>query len=252
MMELRGEEIELVTNAARVDLGDDTRWFKPEGYTSVALCLIDSIYSTGNHYSGVIDAVRRYRERRAADGADATFDSASDLALAAESWGGPEGLADVTKHWRCWPSKNAPFKAQAVIDAADLLRRAGLETVEDVRRELSAPEAQIASPVKSAWLGIPGQRSGLTWTYFLMLAGVPGVKADRMVTRYIARVLDRVVDPHEAALLVGAAADERGLSRTLLDHAIWRHESGRPIYTDSEAPPHLQSADGATATHHEP
>lgn len=240
MRNIETSDVERLAAAVRRDLGDESRWFKPEAYRSVALCLIDSIYSTGNRYSGVVDAVNRYVERRESEGAEATTDSSTDLLKAVERWGGDTALADATKHWRCWPSKEAPFKATAVVQAAQLLADAGLETIDDVQGALMDPEKQASSPVKKEWLALPGQRSGLTWIYFLMLAGIPGVKADRMVVRYVERVLDRPVEPVEAALLVSAVADERKLPRTLLDHAIWRQASGRPIFVEGDV--HFEDA----------
>lgn len=234
MVETGTGEVERLAAAIRTDLGDDARWFRPDGYRSVALCLIDSIYSTGNHYTGVVDAVNKYKERRAGEGADGATDSATDLLTAVARWGGPDALAEATKRWRCWADRSAPYKSVAVVQAAQLLANANIETVHDVQRELTDPDAQTRSPLKGEWLALPGQRSGLTWTYFLMLCGVPGVKADRMVVRYVERALGRPVDPHEAALLVGEVADQRNLPRNLLDHAIWRQESGRPIYIDGE------------------
>ncbi|WP_446666507.1 hypothetical protein [Flexivirga sp. B27] len=232
-------DIDLLGTAVRDDLGDHTRWFEPDGYSSVALCLIDSIYSTGNRYAGVIDAVRKYRERRGINAS--ADDTASDLVAAVKSWGGADALADTTKHWRCWPSTDAPFKADAVVRAAAILAAHRIETIDDVQERLGTPEQQDESPVKKEWLRIPGQRSGLTWTYFLMLAGVPGVKADRMVVRYVSRVLQRDVHPREAARLVSEVATRRNLSRLKLDHAIWRFESGREVYIDAERPDHLPS-----------
>lgn len=67
-----------------------------------------------------------------------------------------------------------------------------------------------------------------------MLAGVPGVKADRMVVRYVSRALGRETDPRESALLVAAVADRYSLSQTRLDHAIWRRESRRAVFTESD------------------
>lgn len=86
--------------------------------------------------------------------------------------------------------------------------------------------------MKRAWVSLPGQRSGITWNYFLMLAGIPGVKADRMIIGYTNRALGRSVTAKEAGSLVGVVADQLGVSRTLLDHAIWRLESGRPVFLD--------------------
>jgi Helix-turn-helix domain of resolvase len=40
--------------------------------------------------------------------------------------------------------------------------------------------------VELAWRGVVGQRSGITWHYVQMLAGISGIKPDRMITRFVA------------------------------------------------------------------
>lgn len=69
-------------------------------------------------------------------------------------------------------------------------------------------------------------------TYFLMLCGVPGVKADRMVVANVSKAVDRSVTPAEASALVGALADRLSVGHIKLDHAIWRKESGREVYLE--------------------
>lgn len=229
----RGSESALLTAAIEADLGlDATRWFEPEGYESVALAVLDSIYSTGNHYTSVLNALSRYRAARQAEGADPNKDTAADLVEATDRWGGIDALVANTNQCRAWAAKAAPYKAEAAYGAARVLSEHGLNTRADVQDELSDPARQEASPVKAAWRQLPGQRSLLTWTYFLMLCGVPGVKADRMVVAYASRALGRDVTPKEAATLVGQIADEIHVNRTKLDHAIWRKESHREVYLD--------------------
>lgn len=229
-------DVDRLESAVSTELGDDGRWFDPSGYQSVGLAILDSIYSTGKNYTGVINAVDRYRDHRRREGGDPNEDTATDLVAAAERWGGVEGLADATNHWRCWSRKDAPLKADAALQAARLLVAQGIETVDDVCSAFHTPASQADSSIKSEWIRIPGHRSGLTWSYFLMLCGVPGVKADRMVVRYVERAVGHQVTSPEAASLVGELADKRGLRRTKLDHAIWRFESGRPIYVDEDRP----------------
>ncbi|MEU2614534.1 hypothetical protein ABZ570_23565 [Micromonospora sp. NPDC007271] len=61
-----------------------------------------------------------------------------------------------------------------------------------------------------------------------MLAGLPGVKPDRMIRRFVARALDQGdVAPDAAVCLVEKAAELLNVSSTALDHEIWRHQRGR-------------------------
>lgn len=230
-------EPEFSTLAARVaaDFGEDPgRWFEPGVYESVALAVLNSIYSTGHHFTGVLNALDRYRAARIADGFDPDRDSAADLVAAVDRWGGVPGLVQRTNNWATSSKNGAPRKADAALGAARILSSEGLNTVEEVRAALSDPEAQETSPAKKQWLRLPGQRSGLTWTYFLMLCGVPGVKADRMVVRYISTALGHHIDPKEAAWLVGQLADHLDVTRNKLDHTIWRLESGRAYLIEPE------------------
>ena len=232
-------ELSLLRDQVLEDLGEsDAEWHNPSGYASAALCVLDSIYSTGNHYTGVTRLVDTYCSLRRDEGADPQVDRSTDLVEAVARWGGVDTFVERTGYrWKTSTRSGAPYKAEAALGAAVALQANGLETVDDIRAALSVPSEQEPAPIKRAWLALPGQRSGLTWNYFLMLAGVPGVKADRMVTSYVGRALGRKVDAKEAAALVSALADERQVSRTKLDHAIWRKESGREVYVRNEEVP---------------
>jgi len=70
-----------------------------------------------------------------------------------------------------------------------------------------------------------------------MLAQVPGVKADRMVIRYVARAIrvnEASLRPADAARLVKQVAAIKAWDVIHLDHAIWRYESGRPFNREGD------------------
>lgn len=235
--------------AVERDLGkEDARWFDPAGYQSVALCVLDSVYSTGNRYSSVLGFLDDYRDLRASQGADANTDSASDLIEAIGMAGGTAAFADKTsKRWRTSTKPGAALKADAALDAAKILRRHKVETVADILDQFSDRSVQDASLVKKEWLDIEGQRSGLTWRYFLMLAKVQGVKADRMIVRYVSAAIGRSVSAAQAGDLIEQVAESMGTTPIKLDHAIWRKESGREIYIDPSADPELKSPSSSSA-----
>ena len=55
-------EVDVLRTAVLRDVGTDmTRWHVAAGYRGLALCILDSIYSTGKHYSGVLNALGSYR-----------------------------------------------------------------------------------------------------------------------------------------------------------------------------------------------
>lgn len=228
-------QVDALEAAVRNEIGEDaTDWYEPDGYDSVALAVLDSIYSTGNHYTGVINLVNKYRAARIAEGGSPDTDTATDLVEAVGRWGGVDGLVKNTNQWKTSSADGAPPKALAAYGAAKILQQHGLETGVQVREKLMEREDRMSSPARTEWLALPGQSSGLTWSYFLMLCGVPGVKADRMILRYVRRLVDEHVNGEQAAELVENVADRLGISYTTLDHAIWRKESDRPVRRKGE------------------
>jgi hypothetical protein len=206
-------------------LGDPSTWTSPVTLTGLAECVLNSIYSTGNRSESVVKVLNRYRSRRGA-GADPSQDGPEDLLAEIESCGGPEGFADALgNHWRAWQDKSAPCKTQAIFEAAQLLKAEAVRDRHDL--EVALGTADVHSRLKGGWLRIPGQRSGLTWRYFLMNSGMPGIKADRMITRWTSRAVGRTVASSEAETILTRAAEALGLETRRLDHAVWSSERDR-------------------------
>lgn len=75
---------------------------------------------------------------------------------------------------------------------------------------------------------VPGQKSGISWKYLLMLAGQSGVKPDRMLHRFMRRVgvpldLSPEAFVEEIVELVGMAS----IDARVVDHRIWMVERSR-------------------------
>ena len=120
-------------------------------------------------------------------------------------------------------------KASAVIEAAEALATAGVVTSADLRDKATSGQEGYQT-VKTAYTGVHGLGK-ITFEYLMMLVGVPGVKSDVMIRRFVAHALgEHEVSPERAhALVVGAHAELRqrtGFSRNLtaFDHAIWLHQ----------------------------
>jgi len=79
----------------------------------------------------------------------------------------------------------------------------------------------------------PGQTSGISISYFFMLAGTEDlIKPDRMIGRFLKRHLGYEPSPAEAqSLIFGACEILRAqyphLTPRLLDYVIWSHERAR-------------------------
>lgn len=214
----------------RETLPPPTQWPLPDGYPdSLALCVIDAIQSLGVRYTSVVNVVDRYKEHRAKAGGDALCDGTGELIATFTELGGPENWAAVIGNGnRTSTTPGAPLKAAAILTAASDLAAAGVQTTEALRS--LADDVDKLTGVKTRWLAVPGQGSGISWRYLLMLAGVPGVKPDRMIRRFLETALGEAaarLSDGDIMTLMTATAQELGVATTHLDHALWRHQSGR-------------------------
>ena len=204
-------------------------------YASLPLCIIDVVFSIGVGYNTTAATVARFCERtgwpqllpsRPGRGTGShTIDQFLDLLGGATA----EQVAD--RHFgnrQRTSTTSGILKAEAVRLFAAALAEAGIVSYVDLTPErVELAEAMI--------LGLPGQGSGIAFDYFRMLAGNDDlIKPDRMVQRFVAGALCLRADPtpRQTALLVRLAAKDlraRGhaWSPLTLDHAIWRHQSGR-------------------------
>ena len=127
-------------------------------------------------------------------------------------------------------------KATCVIEAAEALR--ALEPSIMTAEDLVAADPYA---VKKAYTGVHGL-GWVTCEYFQMLLGVPGVKADRMIVRFVNAALAGAgldaVGSHEAGEIVrGAyAAEQRGETLTHYEHAIWRAKGELAVEIDQTDP----------------
>lgn len=228
-MELDLKDVAALTMACQRDLGNPDGWFVTAGYPkSLALCIIDSIYSTGARYTSVTNVIDRYRAYRAEQGGDANTDGVDELLTTVDQLGGADAWATRIGNRRpTSTAQNAPLKSVAIVNIASKLADLDVQTTDQLR---ACVHTEALKVIEHAWRTAPGQRSGITWEYALMLAQVPGVKADRMVIAYTARAIGIVpqrLASAQAAALVSRVANEQDWDVIRLDHAIWRFESGR-------------------------
>ena len=225
-MTISQTDVDSLVTYCRDSLGDKTLWITPDGYpNSLALCLIDSIYSTGSHYSSVVNVVNRYRATRGHnDGASALLESISAA-------GGPrEWARTVAGNMKPANTKEgAPLKAEVIQSAAELMVAHGVDTVEGL--VAAVRDNPRSNPIHDAWKKLPSQGSGVTYSYLLLLAGLPSVKPDRMVRRFLQQALgvDAELTTDHAIELIMAAAGKLEVSPRTLDHVIWRAASGREL-----------------------
>lgn len=193
------------------------------GYSSVALCVIDAVWSIGVRYEGVTNVIRRYCSYVGATPDDCmTTLSTLTTDVAAR---GIEFYADhVFQNRQRTSTRGGILKAEAVYRYASVLRDHGIDTLSDVRSALpnEAMEEQLGR--------IPGHGSGIAVKYFLMLTGsYDQVKPDRMILRYVEAAVGRQVGMAEAERLLAQAtgvlrSDHPQLDARLLDNLIWTYQ----------------------------
>jgi hypothetical protein len=199
--------------AAAIDALPVAKW--RGGYPELGLCVLDAIYSVNANYESTI-APMIGRFRTANHGADA-LGAAGLIALISDA-GGPEAFAAQIGNLQRTSTRSGILKAAAAAHAAAVLVDHQIDRKSDLDAVVEHGELEA---VEFAWRKVTGQRSGVTWRYFLMLTGMPGVKPDRMILRFLTTTLGRTVHRDEAVTLVTDAATRLGLDATAADHRIW-------------------------------
>lgn len=177
----------------------------------IEAAVLDSVFSIraryGTRTSGVRGVVGRWRANRAQ-----TLD---DLAALADFGARPDDLAEIVDNRQVL--SGGLTKAAGAAAAAAALVAVGVRHASDVTD---------ADAERVAWCSVHGLGE-VTWSYVLMLLGVPGVKADVMVRRFVGRTIGRYPSAAEARALVMAAAADLNVNPTDLDHAIWSWQRGQ-------------------------
>lgn len=172
----------------------------------IEAALIDAVLSISAKYgtakNGVRGAVAHYR---VAVGSDRPNDLGT---LAAYD---PEQLQVVLNNQKV----SGRTKASAIVEAANNLLAAGVNSAADLDPRNPAHKKAYTDVHGLGWV---------TWEYFGMLLGKPGIKADRWIIRFVNRALCREAPAAEARSLLIEAARELNATPTELDHAIWAYE----------------------------
>jgi hypothetical protein len=206
-------------------LGDPRQWSIPTGYRdSLALCVIDSIWSIGVHYSTVERVLDSYLKARELGGLEG-HQSCQDGPRAFLDWfrqscspQNGETLAGLLGSRNRTSSRNGVLKADAVLTAMQLLDSSSIDTTSDLLAH--------ASEIERQWIRhIPGQKSGISWRYVLMLAGKAGVKPDRMILSFMKRMdVPKGVTPEKYVDLIVRHVNIPAVNETVVDHRIWMVE----------------------------
>lgn len=211
---------------------DKNRW------VHLSLCVLDAVFSIGARYSGVTKVCYRYaRHAKLTDILRPHRDAATVIGTDKE-----QPLDEFVAHMRAvgptrfasevvlnrgrTSTRNGILKAEAAQLYAEILVTHQVRTLGDVAELLATPDR--LETVENALRPVKGNGSaGIRLGYLWMLTGDDEhIKPDRMVLRWLAQHVGPV-DPAHARTLITATARRIGHTPWELDHAIWRHRSGR-------------------------
>lgn len=202
-------------------------------YSSLPICVIDAVYSIGVQYKSTERTVVEWCMRngwqwsRLSSDQERTISEFVKILRPYENrW---EEMATQVFHNRQRTStRSGILKAEAVYRLARTFQEFGIETLADVLK------AELREDVRRAVVAIPGQGSGLSYSYLLMLAGNENaVKPDRMIRRFVAEALGaRNVPPEVCERLVREASAALRpefpiLTPSILDQKIWGYQQDK-------------------------
>ena len=193
------------------EIGEWAAW--PGGWPDEAdTALIDAVFSARARYETVVrPLVDRYRGW---DGRRPGRDLNALLTVDRDE------LFSRLDNRQVVPGGSGALKVDAVLETAATMVGEGLNSPSEIRVAAGENPWTVRTIMqRTRGVGVA------TSSYFLMLMGIEGIKADTMVVGFVESALDRPVGQKEAEKLVGLASERLSCKRIDLDHAIWRHES---------------------------
>jgi hypothetical protein len=230
-------KLKTVANAVRTDavratidhirtVIDLTRLSLPQEYfySCLPLCVIDAVFSIGVNYSAVRATVKRWCDAQSPAwpllrGSN-TYEYTISEFLRLLRLHSPDYRAEhIFGNRQRTSARSGVLKAEAVERFSDALSKSGIERLGDTED----PEVNRKAEVMIRT--IPGHKSGISFEYFLMLAGSDNfVKADRMICRFIAEATGMPQTPGSARATLLAVAKELGVAPRALDYAVWAYQ----------------------------
>ena len=199
-------------------------------WSSITYCVLDAVWSIGISYDRhVVPAVRRVAASAGNTEPVVSVDAlplSDPLPLSAfrDTYRTSDELVAVTTSHRT-SSRSGILKAEAALRYADVLVKAGVDTLADAAKALE--DFGRVDEISARLRQIPGD--GVRTGYFWMLVGDDDtVKPDRMILRFLKRH-GTVTDVVGAKLVLRVLADElttpdSRVTPWMVDHAIWNAE----------------------------
>ena len=207
-------------------------------YDSLPQCIIDAVYSIGVNYTSTRNTVIRYCERTDKQRLSNPLGNQSDVHTVNElltclSERADFGAVELFGNEQKTSSRNGKLKAEAVYEFAQTLYAHNINTIADIRVASTTDIARVEKEIKK----IKGQTSGISFSYFLMLAGNENhMKIDRWLLRFVGEALniEKFNDVPQAYEDLIAVCNELKatfphITPRLLDHTIWSYIRAKEI-----------------------
>ncbi len=208
-------------------------------YSSMPLCVIDSVFSIGVRYGGVINTINNvtnfYNINRRALRKHVLPDiknqlSTSDFINKLSKNKTEELINKVFNNRQRTSSKNGITKVEAVIKFLHVLKDFNVEYYQDIKRLIHNESFEFC--IKR----IPGQKSGICLNYFFMLTGSSDIiKPDRRIIRFLYNITNKKFNLSDCQKLVIKVADELNkrkykITPQRLDSLMWNYQPRMKAY----------------------
>lgn len=240
---LGGQDLDLLSAAARERLGDPGEWTRSDRFhDSLALAVIDAIQATAAEYEKSVRAVDRYRAYRSAQGHPDLADGARDLLRTFEEVGSALAWSGKIGNYKRPYSESQSLRATAIQEAAARLHGLGVDSAADLRAVAAEPSRYQAA--REAWMSASAATEENNWTYLLMLVGVSWVRPRPLSARFVVEALGQDPGVDRVHELLTAVAAAHSVPLLELEHAIWRWELNlaEPVQIPAERPSLLAAA----------
>jgi len=219
--------INKVTSACLEIFSDKKEFELPSeyNYRHLPLCVIDAVFSIGVRYQGVTNTINKFCNYFKIDKFSANEELTVSGFLTLIEGQSIQSITDnIFINRQRTSARNGILKTEAVILFHQTLRKFHFESLNDVKR--FATNSQLEDSIRL----IPGQRSGISFKYFLMLAGTDDlIKPDRMILRFLESLGIKGITLYDSEILFNDVVGQMNsfgfnLTPRKLDNLIWNYQ----------------------------
>lgn len=202
-------------------------------YSSLPLCVIDSVFSIGIRYSTTQNIIERfsnyfnieqYRNYKSLFPNIEEQYSINDLLNIYTQYDVEYITNKIFQNKNRTSSRNGILKSEAVLEFAKVLQKFNINYYQDLNK------VKFSKNFENEIKLIKGQKSGISLLYLFMLAGDENtVKPDRMVERFVQKAIAKKLSVEELVAIFNKTIEILknnfpNLTLRELDHEIWKFE----------------------------